>query len=273
MRITTLASGSSGNCTYVGTERTHLLIDCGITAKKTDEFLHELGLCLKDIDAVLLTHEHTDHIKGLKRLMTGSGIKLYSSEGTLRALPRAARDEYFSYSARELMHSVSADMEYEIGDIKIRPFTISHDAAQPLGFRLTSGDKSCAVATDLGYFNDYVRDNILGADAAVIEANHDRGMLANGSYPIYLKRRIMSREGHLSNNNSGLLISELLKYAPSGKAIKHIFLGHLSKENNTPELALSTVREAIDKNQNICRADELCISVAKREGTDRVIEF
>ena len=91
MRITTLASGSSGNCTYVGTERTHLLIDCGITAKKTDEFLHELGLCLKDIDAVLLTHEHTDHIKGLKRLMTGSGIKLYSSEGTLRALPRAAR--------------------------------------------------------------------------------------------------------------------------------------------------------------------------------------
>lgn len=273
MRITTLASGSSGNCTYVGTERTHLLVDCGITAKKTEELLNSIGLKPSDIDAILLTHEHSDHIKGLKRLMTTSGLKVLASEGTLRALTKATRDEYFSYGGRELMSSVSADMCYLIGDIRINPFNISHDAAQPLGFRFENGDKSCAVATDLGYFDDYVRDSIIGTDAAVIEANHDRGMLANGAYPMYLKRRIMSREGHLSNNNSGLLISELLKFNPTGKPIRHIFLGHLSKENNTPELALNTVMSTVAENQDVCRAEDLSISVAKREGISSIIEF
>lgn len=273
MRITTFAGGSSGNCCYVGTERTNLLIDCGITAKKTENFLNEIGLSLEDIDGILLTHEHSDHIKGLKRLVSGYDLDVYASEGTIKALPRAARDDFFKYSARDHFHSVSADSFYEIGDMRIRPFRVSHDAAQPLGFRVESGSKSFALATDLGYFDDYVRDNILGADAMVIEANHDRGMLANGSYPMYLKRRIMSREGHLSNNNTGLLISELLRFAPGGRDIKHIFLGHLSKENNTPELALSTVETVIDENQSICRARELSMSVVKREGIDKVVEF
>lgn len=251
MIFVSLASGSSGNCTFLGTDTANILIDCGISAKRIDEGLRALGLCVDKIDAVFLTHEHTDHIKGLKRLMSAYRIPVYASEGTLRSLAGALKDEYFNYGGRELMNPLRADSPTRIGSLSVLPFAISHDAAQPFGYRMEgsealsafSGEEEAgyrhfctAVATDMGYYDDSVRDHLLGLDAALIEANHDRGMLANGPYPMYLKRRIMSREGHLSNNSCGRLLSEI-----AGPSLKQVLLGHLSRDNNTPKIALDTV--------------------------------
>lgn len=271
MLFVSLASGSSGNCTFIATDSAKILIDCGISAKKIDESLKALGFCAEALDAVFLTHEHSDHIRGLKRLMSAYGIPVFGSAGTLKSLPYVLKDDYFFYAGRKLLHEVSADREYKHGGLTVLPFAISHDAAQPFAYRIESREalsffeeeedeikascrkKMCgpaddlrqkaacrtvcaAVATDMGYFDDAVRDHLLGLSAALLEANHDRAMLANGPYPMRLKRRIMSREGHLSNNSCANLLSEIMN-----PKLKHVFLGHLSKENNTPQAALSTV--------------------------------
>ena len=246
MLFISLASGSSGNCTLIHSEKTNLLIDCGISSRRIAEALRALCISLEDIDAVLLTHEHSDHIKGLKRLMSVYGIPVYGSDGTLDALSSVTRDDYFRFSGADLMHGISEDRDIQIGDVLISPFHIYHDAAAPLAYRAEAysalpGDgglkrRAVCVATDTGYFDDYIRDHMLYLDAALIEANHDRSMLAGGRYPLYLKRRIMSRNGHLCNNQTGKLISEI-----ACDRLKNVLLGHLSRENNTPELALQTV--------------------------------
>ena len=251
MIFVSLASGSSGNCTFVASDTAKVLIDCGISAKKIDESLRALGFSAAELDGIFLTHEHTDHIKGLKRLMSAYGIPVYASAGTLAALSGALRDEYFSFAGKALMHELQADKAMRIRGMCITPFCISHDAAQPFAYPIdvkealslfeeAAGDGCrsihAAVATDLGYFDDEIRDHLLGLDALLLEANHDRGMLANGPYPLRLKRRIMSREGHLSNTSCGQLLAEIMH-----PGLKCVLLGHLSKENNTPEVALSTV--------------------------------
>ena len=278
MIFVSLASGSSGNCCFLHTDKTALLIDCGISAKRIAEGLSALGSSIDELDGILLTHEHSDHIKGLKRLMSAYNIPVYASEGTLGALYGATKDEYFRYAGADLMHGVSADRELDIKDAHILPFHIYHDARGPLGFRISSeasafGDElrrraSVCVATDMGYFDDYIRDHLIGLDGALIEANHDRAMLVGGRYPLYLKRRIMSREGHLCNNQTGKLISEIL-----GPRLRHVFLGHLSKENNTPDLALSTVREEIKEALGERAAEQLSMSVAPHDGPSQILRL
>ena len=289
MIFVSLASGSSGNCTFVGTDTAKILIDCGISAKKIDESLRALGFCASELDAVFLTHEHTDHIKGLKRLMSAYQVPVYASAGTLGSLARALRDEYFNFAGRPLMHEVRAAEPVMIRSLRVLPFAISHDAAQPFGYRMEAtealslfddaagqeAENGCrtaaaAVATDMGYFDDAIRDQLLGLDVLLLEANHDRGMLANGPYPISLKRRIMSREGHLSNNSCGQLLAEIVN-----PRLRHVFLGHLSKENNTPQAALKTVREELLRALG-SRAQEMMlpeISVAPHDGMSQVIEI
>lgn len=278
MIFTSLASGSSGNCTLLHTDDTDLLIDCGISARRIGEELNALGLSLDDIDAVLVTHEHSDHIKGLKRLMSAYSIPVYASEGTLSALHQSTKDEYFRFSGADLMHGISADREFRLGDALICPFRIYHDAAAPLGFRIEvtkSGTApedrsrvSVCVTTDTGYFDDYIRDHLLYLDAALIESNHDRSMLVEGKYPMYLKRRIMSRQGHLCNNQSGKLLSEIIS-----PRLRHVFLGHLSRENNTPEIALSTVLSEVREALGERIASDLSISVAPQDGMSEVVRL
>lgn len=242
MRFVSLASGSSGNCIYIGTGKTNILIDCGISARKADTSLKSLGLegGLEEIDAVLITHEHSDHIKGIKRLMSAYGKRVYTTTGTGNALVAAAKDEYFNYAGRELIEIIRADFEFEIGDISIIPFSTYHDAAEPCGFRFEINNSSVAVMTDCGHSDDYICDHLENLDAILLESNHDPHMLAAGPYPAMLKRRILSPRGHLSNQDAGELLSSI--FTPR---LKNVALGHLSKENNTPELAEKTVRSKL----------------------------
>lgn len=246
MRFLSLVSGSSGNASLMATDSTKILVDCGISAKKTDTLLKEAGIekGLHGIDALILTHEHSDHIKGVKRLMSAYGIPVYGSSGTLSALSAATKDEYFKYAGRELMEPVRADFEFSIGDIHILPFNIYHDAAEPYAYRfeIYEGDKctETALMTDCGHFDDYICDHLTELDAVLMEANHDPVMLQNGPYPMMLKRRIISGRGHLSNASAGELLAKI--FQPKLKKVK---LGHLSKENNTPELAVATVRDTL----------------------------
>ena len=284
MIFVSLASGSSGNCTFVGTDTAKILIDCGISAKRIDESLRALGFCAEELDAIFLTHEHTDHIKGLKRLMSAYQIPVYASAGTLSALARALRDEYFNFAGRTLMHEVRADETLVINGLRVTPFCISHDAAQPFAYRMDAAEAlslfedegqsfrtvSAAVATDMGYFNDEICSHLMNLDVLLLEANHDRGMLANGPYPAGLKRRIMSREGHLSNNSCGQLLAEIIN-----PKLGHVFLGHLSRENNTPHAALVTVEEELLRCLG-SRAHSMqlpIISIAPHDGMSEVVRI
>ncbi len=276
MKFVSLSSGSKGNSTLVCTENTKILIDCGISAKKTDESLKALGLSLKQIDAVVLTHEHSDHIKGLKRIMQAYRLPVYASGGTLKSIVKASGDEFFNYAGRKLMEQIYIDKPFEIGDISLLPFKIYHDAAEPCGYRIEihqSGDGQrkhveTAVMTDCGHFDDEIKDHLKLLDAILVEANHDRGMLANGPYPMSLKRRIMSASGHLSNNATGQLISEILS-----PKLKTALLGHLSHENNTHELAIGTVRNELKNAYGQEVAEGFEMMVAPQEALSYVIEL
>ncbi len=263
MKFYSLVSGSSGNASLICSGETNILIDCGISAKKADELLKEAGLDagLDDIDALFITHEHSDHIRGIKRAMSAYGIPVYGSEGTLDSLARAARDEYFNYAGRELMEPVRADFEINIGDISITPFNIYHDATEPVAYRFecseAGGSRAAAIMTDCGHFDDYICDHLMQLDALILESNHDLKLLANGPYPMNLKRRILSGIGHLSNPDSGKLLSNIC-----GARLKSVRLGHLSRENNEPELAVRTVRESLIKSGLEAEAARLSLEAA-----------
>ena len=257
MKISTVASGSSGNCIYVGSDNTHILVDCGISGKKTALGLNANGIDIKDINGILITHEHIDHIQGLGVLSRKYEIPIYSTTGTIQAIKQ---NNKLGEIPAELYNEIKADENFNIGDIDIHPFNISHDAAQPVAYRLSNGDKAVAVATDMGKYDDYIVDNLKNLDALVLEANHDVRMLLAGTYPYYLKQRILGDKGHLSNEASGRLLGDILH-----DKLKYILLGHLSKENNYEELAYETVKAEITVSDNEYKADDFNIVVAARD--------
>lgn len=265
MRFTSIASGSSGNASYIGDEETHILIDVGVTQKAITEGLSALSLSLSDIDGIFLTHEHIDHIRAVGTISRRYGIPIY---GTLATLRETLLSKSLGDFDRGLLHPILPDQSIRIASLEILPFSIDHDAADPVAYRVRSGEKCAAVTTDLGHFDDYICGHLRDLDAVLIEANHDPRMLADGPYPLPLKRRILSDKGHLSNEISGKLIDTILH-----PGLKHIFLGHLSEENNLPELALRTVREVIDRSESENRSEGLSISVAKRHAVSEIIEF
>lgn len=276
MIFASLSSGSKGNATLIKTAGAMVLIDCGISAKKADESLKALGLSADQLDAVLLTHEHADHIKGVKRLMQAYNIPVYGTGGTLNGLFRTSKDEYFNYAGRSLMEQVKYDEGISIGDINITPFKTYHDTPEPCGYRieLYQDDEELrkhvelAVLTDCGHFDDSIVDHVNRVDALLLETNHDRSMLANGPYPMALKRRIMSAAGHLSNNSAGQLLSEVLS-----PRLKTVLLGHLSHENNTHELAIKTVQEEVSRVYGSDVGQQLDLTVAPQEAISRVIKL
>lgn len=265
MRLCSIASGSSGNCIYVGSDATHLLIDDGISCKRTEEGLSLLGIKASELDGVLITHEHSDHIKGLEILCKKYDIPIYATMGTLQELRKnpvlKAKDD-------SLFHIVKADEKLTIKDCVIEPMRISHDAAEPVGYRVSYGRKKIAVCTDIGIYNDYTVECLKGLDALLLEANHDVKMLQVGPYPYYLKRRILGDRGHLSNENAGRLLGSVLN-----DHMQAVLLGHLSKENNLPELAYEAVRMEVTLGDNPYKADDFCISVAKRDVPSPVIHI
>ena len=262
MRLCSIASGSSGNCIYVGSDNTHLLVDVGISGKRVEQGLNSLELTGKDIDGILITHEHSDHIKGVGVLARRYGFPIYATQGTIDQMKgmssRGAIDE-------GLYHTISPDETFSIGDVEVEPFHISHDAADPVAYRFESNGKSAAVATDMGIYNDYIVEHLKGLDVVLLEANHDIQMLQVGPYPYPLKQRILGERGHLSNEASGQLLGKVLH-----DKIKKIILGHLSKENNYAKLAYETVRLEVTMGDNPYDGSDFSISVAKR---DEVSEF
>lgn len=265
MRLLSIASGSSGNSIYVGSDKTHVLIDAGISNKRIEEGLKQAQLSGTDLNAICITHEHSDHIKGLGVLARKYEIPIYATGDTIAEIRKEISLGSFS---DELFHVIKPDQEFRIGDLDVKPFHIYHDAADPVGYRFESGGRSAAVATDIGHFDDYIVDNLKGIQTLLIEANHDVRMLETGSYPYYLKRRILSDNGHLSNENCGRLISKILH-----DDIVHVFLGHLSKENNYPDLAYEAVRCEILQSECSYSPDDFFIEVASRDYPSMIIEL
>lgn len=239
LEFCTIASGSGGNCTYVGTDYTKILIDAGISGKKIEEGLAELKLMGNEIDALFITHEHSDHIKGVGILSRRFDIPVFATAETWTAMK-----DSLGKIAPGNQRIVYADEVCAINDLCVKPFAIPHDAAEPVGYTVFAGDKKVTLATDIGHVTDTIRENIEGSDLLLLESNHDVDLLQKGSYPLRLKRRILGEKGHLSNTAAGELLAEVM----TGK-MKYVFLGHLSEENNNPHLAYETVEGILHKKQ------------------------
>lgn len=265
MRLINIASGSSGNVTCVGSEKTHLLIDAGISRKRILEGLKEAELKIEDIDAILVTHEHIDHISSLGVLERTREIPIYATEGTIREIKRAKSLGNFN---TDVLHCVKSDSPFTIKDLKILPLSVDHDAAEPVCYRIENEEKSCAVVTDLGEFNPYLEENLKELDLLMLESNHDVRMLEAGPYPYPLKMRILGKYGHLSNENSGVFLSRLLH-----DKMKHILLGHISRENNTRELARMAVENEVESSETKYHAGDFEIKTLRHDAASEVFVF
>lgn len=249
-----LASGSAGNCTYVSFGGTRLLIDAGISAARICAALKQLGLTPTDLDGILITHEHVDHIRGIPVFTRKYGVPVYANTGTWMGILRKDAD-----IPMEKRYAFETGMDFYIGDINVMPFAIPHDANDPVGYMLRCRGLAAAVATDIGHLNEEWMGKIAGAQAVLLEANYNEEMLRNGPYPYHLKQRILSRRGHLPNEDCARALIRL--YASGTQAA---FLGHLSGENNTPEVAYETVCGML-REAGIRPDSDIMVNVARRE--------
>ena len=263
MRLCSIASGSSGNCIYVGDDTTHLLIDAGISKKRIEAGLLELDVKGEDINGILITHEHVDHIQGLGVFSRKYEVPIYGTKGTIEGIKKCSN---LGKMPEGLLHEINTDEDFTLGDITIHPFRISHDANEPSGYRMSNKRKAVAVATDLGKYDDYIVDNLRNLNALVLEANHDIHMLEVGPYPYPLKRRVMGDKGHLSNELSGRLLCDILH-----DNLEYVVLGHLSKENNYEELAFETVKLEVTMGNNPYKGEDIPMMVAKRDTVSEII--
>ncbi len=237
MRLVVFASGSSGNCALVRGEHTALLIDAGISMRRIREALRGEGLTPEDISGVLITHEHSDHITALRTMSRSCGIPVYAPGSVIRYLDGQIPE------LGERLNRIRENEEFRVGGLTVRAFPTPHDTDQSVGYRVSEGESLLGFCTDTGCVTETMLDNLSGCRTALIEANHDPERLLSGPYPFYLKKRILSERGHLSNGDSAGLACTL-----ASRGTRTLVLGHLSRENNTPELARSAVRTALDRN-------------------------
>lgn len=235
LRVAVLASGSKGNAAYIELDGVRLLIDAGISARRITRSLADLGVDAASLDGVFVTHEHSDHIKGLPTLLKQYRLPLFAPPATLRAIGEslAVPEDTFTPLAGDVM----------LGSVAVKSFSTLHDAASPVGYAVCGSEK-CALATDLGFLTNDVMAAIEGSDVLILEANHDRELLQSGSYPWRLKQRILSNRGHLSNSAAAWALVRLKKRP------RAVFLAHMSQENNRPELVEETVRTILAQ-QNV----------------------
>ena len=253
MKVQILGSGSRGNAAYVEHDGTVILIDIGFSLQRLTSLLCEAGLFPHNLCGVVITHEHSDHVAGFRQFMKLYSAPVYMNEETGNAL----KDYIDAGTIREFRHGES----FAIGSIAITPFSVMHDAADPSGFRFEAGGGRAAFVTDIGYVTTVVKEQLKGCNALFIESNHDEGKLLQGQYSWYLKQRIMSKKGHLSNGHSARTIEEV--YSPD---LRRVVLMHLSEENNTPELALNAHHPFIHKSG-------ISLSISKQDGIGEVIEL
>ena len=242
LRVSILASGSSGNITLLETERTSLLVDAGLGKRETLARLAAVENDVKKIDGILITHEHADHCNGLPQMLGLWKAPLYVTEPTMDAMQRIL-PETFTKRLRGV-ETIHAGQRFAVGDIEMHAFAIPHDAADPIGFTFRTNGMKVALVTDLGYMPELVKVHLRGADSLILESNHDLEMLKVGPYPWVVKQRILSRTGHLSNH----AVSEYLS-DPDGfdAAARYLVLAHLSEENNNPFTAEICAQEALSR--------------------------
>src|SRR3989338_554890 len=233
MQFTSLASGSSGNCCLVSSKQGDLLVHAGIHLREIKRRLSAIGKDLDNVQSCLLSHEHSDHVKGAAKLLD-AGIPMFANRGTAKAMGLTGARLF------------STDEAFEFLGMKIFPFSTSHDAIEPVGFTLREGTQSLSILTDVGYVSRNVVESVKLAQAVVLEANHDVFMLKRGPYPEELKQRILGKKGHLSNYEGALLLLE-----HGSPALRHIVLGHLSETNNSPKVALQTFKSILQERQDL----------------------
>lgn len=261
MNLCSIASGSSGNCIYVGNESTHLLVDAGISKKRIEEGLLSIDIDPNKLNGILITHEHSDHISGIGVLARKYKMPIY---GTVETIASILKTKNVGKIPEECFHFIKPEEAFMINDIQVNPFSMSHDASNPVCYTLSSNSKKVGVATDLGMFDEHIVKHLSDSEIILLEANHDVNMLQVGSYPYYLKQRILGNRGHLSNENAGRLINQIMH-----DKLKYVFLGHLSKENNFEELAYETVKNELEA----YHADVLNTIVMKVAKRDRPSDF
>ena len=235
MKVCVLASGSSGNSIYVSRGQTRVLIDAGLVGKQIGERLISIGVDPSGLRAIVVTHEHTDHIKGVGVLARRFGIPIWMTEGTFEAAKKWFR-------GRERIHLFGNDETFDVDDLSFQPFALSHDAADPVNFLVMESDQVLGIATDMGMVTHLVYERLKTADFVVMETNYDRDLLMNGPYPWDLKRRISGSRGHLSNDRAA---ETLCRLAEDG--LEHAVLAHLSDKNNQPYLAKRTCRGNLNR--------------------------
>jgi len=236
MKFCVLASGSSGNCIFVGSQRTGILVDAGLSARETARRLELIGIPVSAVSAICLTHEHGDHVAGLFTLHQRYGIRLYANSGTVSALGRDPKMQRLAWQV------FSTGSRFQIGDLTLDPFPVSHDAYEPVGFIVSCGSSMVGIVTDIGAPTHLVRELLRPCRALIIESNHDENLLAGAKRPWTLKQRIAGRQGHLSNRHAAEMITEI-----ASKALSHVFLCHLSADCNRPELALKEMTGLLGK--------------------------
>lgn len=238
-----IASSSKGNCYLIKSEDTNILLDAGVSGKKIEEALNNINLSLKKIDGLLLTHEHVDHMQSANKIICEAKESiLYCSKGTKEAAAPKLKS-----MTDDRVNLVSEGDTFLVGDIEVTAFGLSHDASQPLGFSFKKNDKKITIVTDTGKLTEEIDMALIDSDILVIESNHEVNILLYGRYPYHVKHRILSDEGHLSNELCGEGICRFLKNKSEDK-IPYVFLAHLSKENNTPQQAVLTVSNILEEN-------------------------
>lgn len=236
LRVCTLASGSKGNCVYVEGGGTKVLIDAGLTLRETKLRLAQIDVRPEDLSAILITHEHRDHICGLGAVGRALKIPIYFTPETMKAAK-----PWLGKGLR--LCEFEPGSAFEVGDLRFEPFSTPHDAVDSVGFAFYCGRWKGALATDLGYATNLVIERLKGANLLVLESNHDPGMLKNGPYPWPLKQRVAGKEGHLSNEDAGRLLADYLLH----DGLNHVILAHLSQINNLPELAYENMRGTLER--------------------------
>ena len=260
-KFCSLYSGSSGNSFFIQTSNTKILVDAGESAKKINAALSSIDIDVNDLDAIIVTHEHLDHVRGLGTLSKKHNIPIYANIKTWEAMPEQSAK--ISINNKKTFNSNDF---FEIGDLKIRPFQIPHDAADPCGFNFFNGNEKISIATDIGHMTSDIIHKLEDSSFILLESNYDINVLKCSSYPYLLKKRIAGPNGHLPNNEAGKTISYLIK-----SGLNKVMLGHLSKESNFPELAYKTVMEELISSK---QADNnISISVASRHKPSPLLDL
>jgi phosphoribosyl 1,2-cyclic phosphodiesterase len=236
LRFSILSSGSTGNATVVANDDVKILIDAGLSAKRIEQLLQEREVSAKEFDAIVVTHEHSDHIKGLGAVARKYDLPIYANEKTWEAL-----NKQIGTIAEEKQHVMETGSMLEIGSMQIQSYGISHDAAEPVGYCFYDGEEKLSVATDLGYMSAKVKEQIQDSDVLILESNHDIELLRMGKYPWNIKQRILGDKGHLSNNAAGEGLCDIWS-----RRTKRVYLAHLSRDHNMMDLARMTVGNIMD---------------------------